>query len=140
MRALQKNSDDFTHTGVVVGTDANDVRVAHACPIKPAMVRIDRLSHLLALPEITSAAIYRPRVDKRAALEAAAIAQQYANRKTPFDGDFRLTDDNAVYCTELVWICYRKAGLEVATADRVLFPAELLSGDFFESVAVVQSE
>lgn len=68
------------------------------------------------------------------------IAGRYASRRTPFDTDFELADDSAIYCTELVWICYREAGLRATSADRVLFPSELLNQGFFEPVPVVHRE
>ena len=122
--------DDFAHVGVVVRVTP-DVLVAHACPTEPAAVRIDRLDELLMRDEITAAAVFRPRADDAEATAAATIAEDYARRAIPFDFDFELADDRAVYCTELVWLAYRSAGLKIGTTGRILFPADLLQGGFF---------
>jgi hypothetical protein len=140
VRILQQDGDNFTHVGIVVDAGANDVRIAHACPVKPAIVRIERLVNVLARPEITSATVYRPRVRKGEAVRAAAIAEQYASRQTPFDFNFELTDDQAVYCTELVWIAYRQAGLTIKASRNILFPSDLVHAGFFEPLVSLNAE
>lgn len=135
VRLLQENGDDFTHAGIVVDAASNDVRVAHACPVEPAIVRIDRLSDLLAKDEITSVAIYRPRVRRAEALKATMIAEDYAARQIAFDFEFDLADDHAVYCTELIWLSYRIAGLKFKASRNIIFPADLVHTGFFEPLA-----
>ena len=128
VRALQRDGN-FAHAGILV-QGGGDARVAHACPTQPAVVKIERLADLLRRDEITSAAYYRPRVSPDAAARAAAIAREYARRATPFDFEFDLSTDRAVYCTELIWLAYRSAGLRLATRGRIIFPADLVRTGF----------
>jgi hypothetical protein len=132
VRLLQENGEDFTHAGIVVDAAIPATRVAHACPVEPAIVRIDLLSDLLAKDEITSIAIYRPGVGKAEALKAAMIAKEYAAREIPFDVEFELANDDAIYCTELIWLSYRGAGLKIKASRNILFPVDLLHSGFFK--------
>jgi uncharacterized protein YycO len=129
VRLLEYNGDNFTHVGVVVRCTAG-IYVAHASPAGPALARVDRLSDLLSSNEITSFSVYRPRASDHALVRAARIAQSYADRKVPFDFDFELGDDKKIYCTELVWLAYRAAGLR-NTSRGILFPDDLLRTNFF---------
>lgn len=131
VRALEGDSEEYTHVGIVIDADTKAPRIAHACPIKPAIVRIERLPDILANDEVTSAVIYRPRVPEAQARKAALIAERYAARKVPFDFEFDLADDSAVYCTELIWLSYRGAGLKIEVSHNIIFPADLVRAGFF---------
>ncbi len=60
------------------------------------------------------------------------VAEEYAAKETPFDFDFELADDHAVYCTELIWLSYRTAGLKIKATRNILFPADLVHTGFFK--------
>lgn len=55
---------------------------------------------------------------------AATAALALAERKASFDDDFDLEDPSEIYCTELVWLAYRGAGLDLVdgTFDSIDFP------------------
>jgi len=125
VRLFESRDDEFAHVGVIVGVEG-DARVVHADPTGAGAVRLERLSELLRREEISSIAIYHPRVRDAEAARAAKTALKYASSRTPFDFEFSLTDDHAVYCTELVWLLYRTAGLRIERSSHILFPSDLL--------------
>jgi len=131
VRLLELGNDDFAHVGVIVRA-APDLEIVHASPTESGTVRVDRLSTLLARSEATSFAIYHPRSSPSEATRAAAIALKYAADHTPFDTRFDLAEDRAVYCTELVWLAYRGAGLRIESLSDILFPSDLIQSGFFE--------
>jgi hypothetical protein len=77
------------------------------------------------------------RPDARKAAEAASReALGFYERRIPFDRRFDISDEKSVYCTELVWLAYKRAGLDLSegTADflaevplygKVLLPSRL---------------
>lgn len=131
VRLFESGDDEFTHVGVIVRTSALGLDVAHASPVAEREVRVDRLSDLLSRSEISSVAVYHPRAGETDARRAAGIALSYANAHTPFDDEFRLDEDRTVYCTELVWLAYRKFGLRIGASERILFPSDLVASGFF---------
>lgn len=131
IRLLGDVDDEFTHVGVIARSDQHGLHVVHASPVEGSTVRMDRLVDLLSRREISCAAIYHPRVSESEALRAASIARSYANTRTPFDHEFRLEDDHAVYCTELVWLSYRNAGLRIHRTGSIVFPSDLIHSGFF---------
>jgi uncharacterized protein YycO len=134
VRFIEGGPTEFAHVGVIVDAGAAGLRVAHAAPEGAGMVRIESLEALLSRSEVTSAAVYRPRISKTAASQAAAIAVAYASARTPFDHEFQLHDDRTIYCTELVWLSFRDYGLQLNGKSSIVFPSDLLATGFFEPV------
>jgi hypothetical protein len=124
--ALQLGGEDFAHVGIVVDIE-NSVRIVHASPVGEAVVRIEELKKLMTRAEITSVALYRPQVSVERKIRAASIALRYARRQIPFDYRFSSVDDRAIYCTELIMLCYpsSREGKARDPSD-IVFPHDLL--------------
>lgn len=131
VRFLQTGDAGFTHVGIVVANERG-IEIAHASPLGPRTVQIEPLDRILTAKDVTGCAVYHAAVTDAEAARAARIATDYALRRIPFDFDFDLSNDSAVYCTELVWLSYRSAGLRLPAYSGILFPADLLKTDFFE--------
>lgn len=117
-------SPRYSHVGLIrVGDGA--VRVVHALPPEgdgadAGGIVVEPLDAFLSLPAASAAAIYRLRAGSAAAGEAAAeAAWGYALAAVPFDQGFDLRSDRALYCTELVWAAYRRAGVDLVGGDLV---------------------
>jgi hypothetical protein len=93
---------------------------------------------------VERAAAYRPR-EGRAAEPASREAVGYFERKTLFDRQFDISDGERVYCTELVWLAYKRAGLDLGegTEDflsdvpiygKVLLPSRLSGSSHLEKI------
>lgn len=135
VRLLELGHDDYSHVGIVAGNGPGGLTIVHAAPVGAAgedgTVQVEPLRQILARSEIADLAFYRPRAAPAAAEEGVRIASRYAARKTPFDHDFDLTDDGAVYCTELIFLAYRGAGLDLHASGRIVYPSDLLQSGFF---------
>lgn len=115
-------ASEFSHVGIVVSVSPV-ASVVHAEPggsrqEKGGVERVS-LAAFAAAPQVTGAAIYRLRTrNAEASQRAVEWALYQARRHTPFDGALNLSDTTAVYCTELVWRAYQKAGVTLVEPTR----------------------
>lgn len=117
----------------------------HATPTRSEIseggsVKSEELKEFLSSNRITQAVLYRLREDAGGLAEAAAsAAQAYAARGTPFDHKFDLSISDALYCTELVWLAYRRAGVDlvdgVPDGKTILLPSALRQSRHLEEIA-----
>ncbi len=108
----------FSHVGILARRDGTWV-VIHSLP--PAFagdvdgVRVESLRDYLSVSNARQAAVYRLADNSRQQAHAAVMeAFSYDQKHTAFDGDFDLKDHRRLYCTELVWLAFRKAGVDLA--------------------------
>ncbi len=117
----------FSHVGILARRDGAWV-VIHSLP--PAFagdldgVRVEPLRDYLSISNARQAAVYRLAGGSREQVRAAVMeAFSYDRKHTAFDGDFDLKDHRRLYCTELVWLAFRKAGVDLApTPDWLNLP------------------
>lgn len=122
-------ASSFSHVGLAV-VEEGRVTVVHATPgdreTEAGVVAEPLLSYLSA-SSATSAAVFRVG-DAALAAQAAGMARDWARQSVPFDGAFEAgvedSADEALYCTELVWKAYLRAGLDLLDGelDRVDLP------------------
>lgn len=112
----------YSHVGIVVLEQAIPM-VVHAVPAEAPgereAVKVEPVSRFIAVDRASGFAIYRMRdsgdnasISHFAAMEALRLAR--AN--TPFDYAYDLDTPDKLYCTELVWRAFRKAGIDLAPA------------------------
>lgn len=122
---------DFSHVGIAIRTK-DRVVVVHATPPEdtfPGGVISESLDSFLRPKAASAAAVFRLR-SFEAAAGAALNALRYARTHTPFDSEFDLSTEEAVYCTELVWRAYLEAGVDLAGRpfkEHYLLPSRLLA-------------
>jgi hypothetical protein len=106
---------NFSHAGIVLRRH-DEIFVIHVVTGEdgPDVTKIESIHDYLRSDRATAAIAYRI-VDENPSLVAHAVAAagEFAERQVPFDSDFDLTSDRALYCTELVWRAYQKAGLDL---------------------------
>lgn len=136
-------SDDegeYSHAGVIVRTDRGTT-VVHAVPTdtgrSDGRVVAESLSDFLSPDAAVAALLLRARrEDPRLGDGIARHAERLADAAVPFDSHFDLATAEELYCTELVWLVFRAAGLDLAEGlnldsndpfhrDRYLFPSDL---------------
>lgn len=107
----------YSHVGIIRRTGGN-LEVIHASYREAGQARDGVLSEpieaFLKPASASAAAVLRlnsaPGDLPRSALnEAEALLAD----QTPFDDDFDLSSADRVYCTELVWAAYKKAGIDL---------------------------
>jgi hypothetical protein len=126
VRFLDPGPSTMSHLGILVRCDSS-LLVAHASPYSPKGespgVRLQPLEVVFREGEVASALLYRCTVDS-AGEKAAGRARLFAESGVPFDSDFDLATDTALYCTELVSLAYLRAGVNIVTEtlDTVVHP------------------
>ena len=106
----------YSHVGIayvdngqvfVIHTEANELT-------GKGSAKIDKIEEFLGRENSLYAAVYRLKDNSQTygkmAVEAAI---GYAKQKIPFDINFDLTTENELYCTELVYLAYKNAGLNI---------------------------
>ena len=147
VRFLDPGPGAMSHLGILIRTDSS-LLVAHASPYSPdntsPRVRLEPLDTVLREGKVASMLLYRCTVDS-AGDKAAKWACIFAESGLPFDTDFDLTTDTALYCTELVYRAYLRAGLDIVTETldtvthpfgkkTVLFPTNIARSSFLRKV------
>ena len=106
----------YSHVGLAF-VDNGKVLVIHTEASEltgEGFAKIDRIEEFLDKRNSSQAAVYRLKNESRSYGEnAVEAAIEYVNQKTPFDVKFDLTTENALYCTELAYRAYKKAGLDI---------------------------
>lgn len=116
----------MSHLGILIRTDSS-LLVAHASPYSPnntpPRVRLEPLDTVIREGSVASMLLYRCTMDTAGEI-AAKWARTFAESGLPFDSDFDLTTDTALYCTELVFQAYLHAGVNIITEaiDTVVHP------------------
>lgn len=136
----------YSHVGILAKRDGAWV-VIHSLPSDaaagdPGGVRVESLQAYLAPANARAAAVYRLREAGTAApgqaLRAVRAALGFSAAQAPFDGDFDLRDHRRLYCTELVWLAFRAAGVDLApTPDWLDLP--LKSGYYILPSTLIRS-
>lgn len=117
VRYLDPGPGAMSHLGILIRSDSS-LLVVHASPHSSGnttpRVRLESLDTVLREGNVASMLLYRCTVDS-AGYKAAEWACTFAERGLPFDSEFDLTTDTALYCTELVLQAYLRAGVNIAT-------------------------
>lgn len=109
----------YSHVGIVV-LHGSEPLIVHAVPAEAHgegdAVKLEPVSRFLAADRSSGMALYRlhEAPDHTSAKIAAREALRLAQAHTPFDNAFDLDTPDQLYCTELVWHVFRKAGIDLA--------------------------
>lgn len=143
VRLLEGVDSDYSHVGLVV-IDGGLPYVIHVEPSRnPTSDRVvkESWSAIITPKRIKGAAVFRlvscypGTVPKK----AARVALQFAREARPFDHDFDLHTPEKLYCTELVWLAYMNAGVDLrgfsfGTERKYLLPADLIKSGFLRNI------
>jgi hypothetical protein len=119
---LADGTSQFSHVGILVKREGV-AYVIHAVPAeRPGRIDgvvMDTLSFFADPARADAVAVYRVK-DLKAAkgLKVAQFAENMLGR--PFDEKFDLSEQNHLYCTELVWAAYRSQGVLLISKPDVL--------------------
>ncbi len=111
----------YSHVGIVVFRGSEPM-VVHAVPAESPgeddVVKLEPAKRFLAANRSSGMAVYRllevsDDVSGSAVKMATREALRLAQSNIPFDNGFDLDTPEQLYCTELVWHAYRKAGIDL---------------------------
>ncbi|KXK43663.1 MULTISPECIES: YiiX/YebB-like N1pC/P60 family cysteine hydrolase [Nitrosomonas] len=113
----QGDSSRFSHVGIILKQES-DLVVVHALPgegTSPGGVLVEPLSVFAASDNASDIGFYRI---KGIDANARNSIREYVLRQIgkPFDNDFLLSEDEKMYCTELVLKALSAAGISVVTS------------------------
>lgn len=139
---LADTASQYSHVGLIAWLDGAHVVIHTVPPNAPGDAggtRAEPVASFVSPAQAQAWAIFRLRSgDHRLAARAAQAAEQLARARAPFDRAFDLSDDASLYCTELVWLAYQRAGLDLVdgeldhfslplrATDEVILPSTLL--------------
>ena len=103
--------EDFSHVGIVV-TEGGKPGVLHAKP-NAKTLQIESIDDFLSPSRVDYAEVYRvkPAGEKGKIASAEALSCFWNGKE--FDGQFDISNDDKLYCTELVWLAYKRAGIDL---------------------------
>lgn len=112
------NRSDFSHVGIILVED-DSIFVIHSVPDEDEngidMVKIDDIKTFLQYDRATAVTVYRLNNNESDKVLNTAVnyAKEKAINEIPFDGGFDLSDDERLYCTELIWKAFKKGGVDL---------------------------
>ena len=114
---LVDEGSSFSHVGLIQ-KDAGGIMVIHAMPETAdgqGWVRRQTLADFLS--ESTEIAVYRLQPNFLQFANQAAQEMVPWIDVIPFDKAFSLDSTDSLYCTELVWLAYERAGLDLVDGE-----------------------
>jgi hypothetical protein len=137
---LNPNKHEYSHIGILQKV-GNRVFVLHATPNNnnESCIRYDDFKTFLALSSVSKYVIIRSKKLTSPCKERLKIeVEKWKSKNHPFDFEFNNLDNSKVYCSELVWLIYSKAGLLKVSAfdlSKPIYPSYFIKmGVSFTSV------
>lgn len=131
---LASDSDGYySHIGIIVKQN-NSLLVAHAVPgesqlHEPDIVKTESISDFFNNDKAKSGCIMRLDITTEQKHQIAMYAFQKAQCGTLFDHQYDLSDTTKLYCTELVWMAYQSAGIDITNNTRKYINFSKFKGD-----------
>lgn len=139
----------YSHVGIIYKTH-DTTFVIHAVPGEnapntPEYVKCEPLEEFLTQDKTTDYGFCHIKSDYRQTAELAAQkAYSFYKSHCIFDHEFNLQNNQALYCTELVWKAYQMAGLNlIKPADinalplsdsQIIYPSTIFNSMFFDHI------
>ena len=128
----------LSHVGIADRLSNGDIVVIHANPgegSRKGSVRAEPFSSFASPSQTRGLAIYRLRLSQTSKIHMLAKAWSYVDQQRPFDSDYNLSDENALYCTELVWRAMGEQHIPRFTSNVPLLNSQIiLPEDLLKSV------
>lgn len=140
----------YSHTGIIVRKN-DSLLVLHAVPGehpkgKKETLKLERIDQFYDRKRAKAGAILRPKISIELRHVAANSALNLFNEGITFDHKYNLLDTSQMYCTEMVWFAYQRAGIDISQNKRThvklamfnddyIFPSDIYANDLFEEIS-----
>jgi uncharacterized protein YycO len=112
---LKLTTVDYSHIGILIKENDNDnVFVLHSTPdgAETNGIRYDDLQTFIDLSDVSDFTVLRYQdISSEFNQKLRKEFSRYKTIQAPFDFDFDNFENKKIYCSELVWLIYEKAGL-----------------------------
>ena len=130
----------YTHVGIIYNGG-----VIHSHTDKKANGAVKHEDIKTFLKDINIYELYRPLIDYSVMRKASIKASSYIGR--PFDSSFTLANDDAVYCTELIWRSYLHTGVDLVESRiktinffmrerQIILPSSILKSKYLKKYEI----
>jgi len=114
---LTDQNSQYSHVGILCLVKGKPF-VIHSVPYEKGdgndEVKCEKLEFFLSFEKASRAAVYRVRGMSDGGLaKAVQWAKKAFDARVKFDEEYNLLSDDKLYCTELIWKCYRAAGIDL---------------------------
>lgn len=121
-------STRYSHVGIVVDSAGGEWHVVHATPSEEGegpqkRLRYDPVSEFFRTDRASEGGIYRVSCGDSCRVIAVRAALGWHAAGVEFDNGFRMDDSTKLYCSELVWAAYMRAGIDLCEDRRHRIPA-----------------
>lgn len=131
--------DNYSHIGILI-CENNKIFVLHSTPdgTKENGIRYDEIQKFIDLSDVNKYTVLR--LSNLNQTEKEILSEEISRLRhlnVPFDYDFNNRDQSQIYCSELVWLIYKKVsplflnGFEI---DKPIHPKKFLEQDFFHII------
>lgn len=110
---LKLTPEDYTHVGIIIKVQGK-VSILHATPdgTQTNGIRYDDLQTFINIGNISDFTVLRYRNISVGCLQSLRKAfSSYQTLRAPFDYAFDNLENRKIYCSELVWLIFKNAGL-----------------------------
>lgn len=96
-----KSENEYSHIGITVFENGKPF-IIHIIPDSPSVVRKDTPEDFLSQKNASRYCVLRPKLNEEELVKVTESAKQFFEKHISFDDNYNLTDDAAMYCSELV--------------------------------------
>lgn len=140
---LTDSEPEFSHIGIIKFENSTPY-VIHAVPNKSNYILKEKFSTFTNSKKCSKYAVYRAKLNTNTLNKIADEAQSFYNLKYTFDNAYDLKSNSELYCSELVYKAFKKAGVELQLSTKelnyilgkhaVLFPSEFTKNPIFYKI------
>lgn len=145
-RAVMSQGGVYSHIGIAARDSSGRMGIIHAVPGEATAegdsdcVKFDLPADFFRADRAVAGAVRRLQGDSLLPQRAAEEARRILRRRPLFDHDYDEGDTSRLYCTELVSLCYRRAGRDIAGKERSFVRLPGLRGYYLLPVHLWKAE
>ncbi|MCX6244729.1 MAG: YiiX/YebB-like N1pC/P60 family cysteine hydrolase [Bacteroidetes bacterium] len=131
---LTDKNSNYSHVGILF-ISAGKPFVIHAVPDESGdgrdVIKCEKLESFLSFERASRAGIYRiPGLSEETLEKVVGWGRKAFDARLRFDDEYNLSTDDKLYCTELIWKCYRSVGIDLVKGRYDNLSIPLMSGRY----------
>ena len=146
---LTDKESEFSHVGMIYKTNG-EVFVIHTVPKEndsdPGFIKFESVEEFLSDGKAARIGVYRLTQSSPDRIKIASnFAYKCYIKKYCFDNNYDLVSDKQLYCTELIWKAYKRAGVDlvcsrlrninfIITNKIMIMPSSIIESKLLEKV------